>query len=335
MLPAPVTPLLMVLMTPVFFAGAGAILFSSALAVLLFTTVDALLSLDSLIPLILRALAVAAPLVVPVAGVVPGFLLLVPVAELAVVDALAFPRFPAMSFLVDRAFSAQLLKRFDALLCFTGDFDIPAAFSGAGATRMTGGLPPGVVRGRDRRLVEAGERTLDALVVSASAAGLPRAFFLDASEPAAAPSFSLLLPEISSLNTLMPVRTQEEWVNTNLVLLGGLLGPGRDAVVERDFVDAEETERDRDLSVSGTGGRRVDCSTENEGVGLTCCGCWPRLCLSARSPIFAFLNDMGMRLTRISIRVRRPCAWRLYCARSFRARSVTTNALEPSSPPWA
>lgn len=83
----------------------------------------------------------------------------------------------------------------------------------------------------------------------------------------------------------------------------------------------EEVERAKGLSFAGTGGGRADCKTEKEDAGLAC------LCLSARSPIFAFLNDMGMRLTRISMRVRRPCAWRLYCARNFRARSVTMNAL--------
>jgi hypothetical protein len=41
------------------------------------------------------------------------------------------------------------------------------------------------------------------------------------------------------------------------------------------------------------------------------------------SPIFAFRNDIGILLTRISSRFLSPCAWRAYCARSFRARSVT------------
>ena len=39
------------------------------------------------------------------------------------------------------------------------------------------------------------------------------------------------------------------------------------------------------------------------------------------------LSEMGMRLTRISMRERRPWAWRLYCARRRRARSVTAAAL--------
>lgn len=46
-------------------------------------------------------------------------------------------------------------------------------------------------------------------------------------------------------------------------------------------------------------------------------------CLRIKSSIFTFLNDIGIRLTRISIRVRKPCACKAYCARSFRARSVT------------
>jgi hypothetical protein len=41
------------------------------------------------------------------------------------------------------------------------------------------------------------------------------------------------------------------------------------------------------------------------------------------SPMFVFRSAIGMRLTRISIRVRSPCAWSIYCARSFLARSVT------------
>jgi hypothetical protein len=62
---------------------------------------------------------------------------------------------------------------------------------------------------------------------------------------------------------------------------------------------------------------------------LTCVDCIaailgaPPLCFAKRSPIFAFRSAMGIRFTLISIRVRIPCAWRLYCARSFLARSVT------------
>ena len=44
---------------------------------------------------------------------------------------------------------------------------------------------------------------------------------------------------------------------------------------------------------------------------------------SSRSPMFVFRNAIGIRLTRISIRVRSPCACSIYCARSFLARSVT------------
>lgn len=46
-----------------------------------------------------------------------------------------------------------------------------------------------------------------------------------------------------------------------------------------------------------------------------------------RSPIRDRRKAIGIRLTRISIRVRKPWAWRLYCARSFLARSVTFGRL--------
>lgn len=44
-----------------------------------------------------------------------------------------------------------------------------------------------------------------------------------------------------------------------------------------------------------------------------------------RSPIFARRNAIGIRLTLISIRVLNPCACKLYCARSFLARSVISS----------
>lgn len=99
---------------PTFFAGE---VFS------FLATVDVLLSLNSLMSLNLRVVAAAADaLVAPVADVVTGFLPLVePIAELKVV---------ALSFLLgDRAFSAQLPKRLDTLLCFAGDFEGPGVLS--------------------------------------------------------------------------------------------------------------------------------------------------------------------------------------------------------------
>lgn len=230
--PAPVTPLRILPMTPVFFVGGGASLFSEAFAVLFFTTVDVLPSLDSLMPLILRALAVAASLTVPDADDGPYLLPpAVPVAELAVVDVEALARFPPASFRVERAFSAQLLRRFDALLFFTGDFGVAAAFSDAGMSRVRRALPPDAGRGTGRTLVEAGDRTLDALVASLPIAGFPRGFLLGASEPSDAPSFSLLSPEISSLGASVRARTWKDDMSPHLVLLGGLPGPPRDAVV--------------------------------------------------------------------------------------------------------
>ena len=44
---------------------------------------------------------------------------------------------------------------------------------------------------------------------------------------------------------------------------------------------------------------------------------------SRSSAKFALLNDAGIRFTRSSTRVRRLWACKAYCARSFRARSVT------------
>lgn len=68
---------------------------------------------------------------------VPTFLpLAVPVAELAVCDDEAVP-----FFLGDLAFSAQLPKRLDTLLCFVGDLESPSMFSAAGVGRTLGGLP--------------------------------------------------------------------------------------------------------------------------------------------------------------------------------------------------
>jgi hypothetical protein len=51
------------------------------------------------------------------------------------------------------------------------------------------------------------------------------------------------------------------------------------------------------------------------------------LCFKSSSPIFARRSVIGIRLTLISIRVRSPCAWSIYCARSFLARSVTIEGI--------
>lgn len=65
--------------------------------------------------------------------------------------------------------------------------------------------------------------------------------------------------------------------------------------------------------MAGTGGGRPPA--------IRFCSC--SMYLTSKSPILIFRSDVGILLTRISIRDRRPCAWRLYCARSLRARSVT------------
>lgn len=125
-----------------------------------------LLSLDSLMPLTLRAvLDVASFVVAPAAGFLP---LADPPVELAAVDVDAVCFRPVAAVRVDRAFSARLLKRFDELCCFVGDFvgeDGPATVARPG--RDINGLPPGVVRGRVRTFDDAGDNTLDALAESA------------------------------------------------------------------------------------------------------------------------------------------------------------------------
>lgn len=206
-------------------------------------------------------------MIVSVADAVPGFLPLVePVAELADVKEDAFAPF----FLGDRAFSAQLPKRLETLLCFVGDFESPSAFSAAGVGRTLGGLPPGVGRDMDWILVDAGESTLDTLSALASV----RAFFFGTSETSSPPPLPALLPEISLLRVLASLRLRHQsWgERANLVLLGGLPGPGRDEFVAWDLADVEDSARTRGLSFSGTGGR-VDCDTACEGVGLPCWGC--------------------------------------------------------------
>lgn len=155
--PVPVTPLLIVPMTVLFVAGADAVSFVAAFAVPFLTTVDVLLSLDSLMPLTLRAVLLV---VAPVAGFLP---LVDPPAELAVVEVDAVCFRPA----VDRAFPARLLKRLDELCCLTGD-DGPATVLKPGRVKD---FPPGVVRGRVRILDDAGESTLDALVDSPGGGG--------------------------------------------------------------------------------------------------------------------------------------------------------------------
>lgn len=62
------------------------------------------------------------------------------------------------------------------------------------------------------------------------------------------------------------------------------------------------------------------CFCGNDEVGAGLC-CWT--CLSTISCIFVFLRDVGMRLMRMSKRLRSPCACNAYWARSLRARSVT------------
>ena len=67
----------------------------------------------------------------------------------------------------------------------------------------------------------------------------------------------------------------------------------------------ETTDRAGLKSFSGTGGGA-------RPAAVVCLGamgfCWSVECFWRRSPILSFRRAMGMRLTRISIRVRSPCA---------------------------
>lgn len=125
-----------------------------------------LLSLDSLMPLTLRAvLEFAALVAAPFAGFLP---LVDPPVELATVEVDAVCFRPVAAVRVDRAFSARLLKRLDELGFFVGE-DGPATVAKPG--RCPNVFPPGVVRGRVRILDDAGDSTLDALVDSAGGGG--------------------------------------------------------------------------------------------------------------------------------------------------------------------
>lgn len=73
-----------------------------------------------------------------------------------------------------------------------------------------------------------------------------------------------------------------------------------------------------DLAAGASVGISTLAGTGGGGAGLALSAC-----SSSSSWMLRFLNACGMRLTRISRRVRRPCACMAYCARSLRARSVT------------
>lgn len=102
-----------------------------------------------------------------------------PVVELAVDDADGLPRCPVAPVRVDRAFSAQLLKRLVALICFTGDFNRSVASSGGGRGRTLSAFAFGVARGRGRMLADDGDKALEFLATPASClmVGLLRTFF--------------------------------------------------------------------------------------------------------------------------------------------------------------
>lgn len=176
-----VTPFLIELMTVVFFAAAEAVVpvtFRAVDAVVpaagrptLRTTVDVLASLDSLIPLTLRAFRAAAAAADLEAGAAPvpdaaprprvraAVAVAPPAAELAVEDVVGFRVVAAR---VARAFSTMELMRFDAEACFVGDMGRAIkdlAGDEGGAAAEAGAAPRSRSRGFMRELDEAGDRT--------------------------------------------------------------------------------------------------------------------------------------------------------------------------------
>lgn len=149
----------------------------------------------------------------------------------------------------------------------------------------------------------------------AAVAGPARAFFFGLSIWVI--SFSLSPPEISSLQQMGLARgiIEEVASEANLILFAVPMGGIADAFPPAPLCKGG---RPTKRSFSGTGG---GLKTFRDGAVVFCCSSTERFASS--SPIFAFRRAKGIRLTRISIRVRRFCDIRLYCARSFRARSVT------------
>jgi hypothetical protein len=90
---------------------------------------------------------------------------------------------------------------------------------------------------------------------------------------------------------------QEEAARTNLSLLAGRVEDCNAAAGVRCIADREDTE-----SFAGTGG---PFAVLVASFGFCCCSV-EYFC--KRSPILSLRNDTGIRLTRISIRVRRLCA---------------------------
>jgi len=146
-------------------------------------------------------------------------------------------------------------------------------------------------RGRVREFAERGERTCEGWilardVVRAGGMGGPRTLFLGFSMS----SFSL------SMDT------------SSLIRFGARCGDG----LARELLCSAWSRFLR--------GELIFSIREVVAAGLDC-----SLYFVYRSPIFALRNAIGIRLTLISIRVLSPCACRLYCARSFLARSVSSS----------
>lgn len=76
------------------------------------------------------------------------------------------------------------------------------------------------------------------------------------------------------------------------------------------------------VSFSEEGGLAITEASRSADTAFCCCFLVSRYFVN-NSPMFALRSEVGMRLIRSSIRVRRLLACNAYCARSLRARSVT------------
>ena len=282
--------LITVFLTGAFFAGAGTGFL---------TIVALLLSLLSLIALALPRPTVGAEVAGAALRPLPA-----PAAAGAGFSAVTFLVAPAR---VDFAFSTMFVNIPAAPPVGTGA-DGLSGETGRARKDFAGEAGRIGERGRVREFAERGERTCEGWilardVVRAGGMGGPRTLFLGFSMS----SFSLSM-DTSSLVLVSNCSVCMREL-AYLIRFGARCGDG----LARELLCSAWSRFLR--------GELIFSIREVVAAGLDC-----SLYFVYRSPIFALRNAIGIRLTLISIRVLSPCACRLYCARSFLARSVTVRS---------